>query len=237
MTRVPKPDPAGLPGEGAQGDPGVGGARQAVAAHRQIMVGAEERIETTCFRLLGHRQQALVVAPCCGSTKIRTFIRRDPNGSGHTTGMEIGVIFPQTELGGDRGAVAPMGMPPRPWATPTWRPTTTCWAVTPPSWAISVAPMTSTPRSTSPAALRLPGRASPTSTSPPPSSSGPNARPPSWPSRRPSSTCSRGGQFRLGLGIGWNRSSTRPSGSPSPTGGRSSMSRSRCCASSGRRRA
>ena len=53
--------------------------------------------------------------------------------------------------------------------------------------------------------VRLPGRAAPTWPSPPPSSSGRSARPRCWPSRRPRSTCSAAGRFRLGLGIGWNK--------------------------------
>ena len=45
--------------------------------------------------------------------------------------MDIGVIFPQTEVGGDRGAVRALGRPSRTSATPTWPRTTTCSAPTP----------------------------------------------------------------------------------------------------------
>jgi hypothetical protein len=44
--------------------------------------------------------------------------------------MDIGVIFPQTEVGGDRGAVRASGRPPRTWATATSLRTTTSWVAT-----------------------------------------------------------------------------------------------------------
>src|SRR6185503_11876695 len=45
-----EPEPRGLPGEAGQRDPGVGRARPAVPAHRQVVVTAEERVVAGVLR-------------------------------------------------------------------------------------------------------------------------------------------------------------------------------------------
>jgi hypothetical protein len=56
-----QPDSLGLHGQGAQRDPGVGGAGQpAHSAHLQEVVGPEEGVEPAVLRLTRHPQQLLV---------------------------------------------------------------------------------------------------------------------------------------------------------------------------------
>ena len=51
-----EPDGGRFAGDGTQGHPGVGRSGQAVTAHRDIVVGAEERGVAEFFGLLGHRE-------------------------------------------------------------------------------------------------------------------------------------------------------------------------------------
>ena len=55
-----QPDPVGLPGDAGQREPGVGRAGQAVAAHGEEVVGAEERVEAGGLGRLRHPQLLFV---------------------------------------------------------------------------------------------------------------------------------------------------------------------------------
>ncbi|MGC0329021.1 hypothetical protein RKD23_002011 [Streptomyces sp. SAI-170] len=56
-----EPDALGLPREAREGDPGVGGAGQAVdVTHLEVVVGAEEGVEAEVFRGLGHGEEGVV---------------------------------------------------------------------------------------------------------------------------------------------------------------------------------
>src|SRR5690606_35357687 len=55
-----EPDRGGLAGEAGQRDPGVARPGLAVAAHGEVVVGAEERIEPQQLALLGDREEVVV---------------------------------------------------------------------------------------------------------------------------------------------------------------------------------
>ena len=55
-----QPDPAGLPGQPGEGHPGVGRSGQAVAAHRQVVVGPEEGVEAGLLGAPGDGEQVVV---------------------------------------------------------------------------------------------------------------------------------------------------------------------------------
>ena len=55
-----QPDPAGLAGQPGERHPGVGRAGQAVAAHRQVVVGPEEGVEAGLLGAPGDGQQVVV---------------------------------------------------------------------------------------------------------------------------------------------------------------------------------
>ncbi len=60
-------DPGGLPGQPGEGDPGVGGAGQAVrVAHAQVVVRAEEGAVVQVLGGPGHSQQRVVGGPLLG---------------------------------------------------------------------------------------------------------------------------------------------------------------------------
>ena len=120
--------------------------------------------------------------------------------------MRIGVVFPQTELGGDVGAVRAYGerveelgfahvlaydhvRRRRPRGAPGLE-----------------RPLRRRRRTFHEpfVRVRLPRRGHRRSSSSPASSSCRSARPRSSRSRRPRSTCSRAARFRLGVGLGWN---------------------------------
>jgi hypothetical protein len=62
-----EPDALGLAGESGQGDPGVGGAGQAVhVAHAEVVVGAEEGVEAEVLGGLGDGEQSVVGGPLLG---------------------------------------------------------------------------------------------------------------------------------------------------------------------------
>ena len=107
----------------AERDPGVGGAGQAVASHREEVVGAEEGVEARRLCGLCHAQLLVVGGTHLGLHEDADFHGAHANragpipgrathggpGAGQTAPMDIGVIFPQTEVGGDRGAVRALG--------------------------------------------------------------------------------------------------------------------------------
>ncbi len=74
------------------------------------MVGAEEGVEAEPFGGERHRELLLVGGPLLGLDEDTELHRAHANGTGQTSGMDIGVIFPQTEVGGDRGAVRAIGL-------------------------------------------------------------------------------------------------------------------------------
>jgi hypothetical protein len=68
-----QPDPAGLPGDAGQGDPGVGRSREAVTvAHGEVVVAAEEGVEAEGVGRPGPPPGGRrTLAPCWGSVKMR----------------------------------------------------------------------------------------------------------------------------------------------------------------------
>ena len=125
----------GLPRDAGQGQPGVGRAGQAVAAHGQEVVGAEEGVEAERLGPLRHPEQLVVGRALLGldedaeqhgaqptgsalrSVRGRRPVRGAARGAGQrrgaaarqTAAMDIGVVFPQTEVGQDHGAVRAIG--------------------------------------------------------------------------------------------------------------------------------
>ncbi len=113
-------DALGLTGESGEGDPGVGGAGQAVhGAHLHIVVGPEERVEAKVLGGLRHGEQGVVGGPLLGlgeDAKIHTSILHGrvvvnpvgPSGpapprSGENRGRRTaGRHAPVTRFGGDR---------------------------------------------------------------------------------------------------------------------------------------
>lgn len=62
-----EPDALGLTGESGQGEPGVGGAWQAVAgAHAEVVVGTEEGVEAEVLGGLGDGEQRVIGGPLLG---------------------------------------------------------------------------------------------------------------------------------------------------------------------------
>ena len=120
--------------------------------------------------------------------------------------MQIGVVFPQTEIGPDPAAVRryaqrvgrtrlppPAGLRPRGGRRPGGAP----------GLGRPVRRDDHVPRAVR--AVRLPGRAHLAGAGHRASSSCRSGRPRWWPSRPPRWTCWPSGRFRLGVGLGWNR--------------------------------
>ena len=61
-----EPDPGGLARQRGQREPGVGRAGQPRATDRQVVVGAEERVEAELLRGLRHAQQVVVARALLG---------------------------------------------------------------------------------------------------------------------------------------------------------------------------
>ena len=119
--------------------------------------------------------------------------------------MRIGVVFPQTELGGDVGAVRAYGERVDELGFTHLLAYDHVVGADPAvhtGWKRSVQRRHDVPRAVRD--VRLPRRGHRRSSSSPGSSSCRSARPRSSRSRRPRSTCSTEGRFRLGVGLGWN---------------------------------
>ena len=79
VTSVPEPDRRGVPGEPGEGGPRIGRTGQAAGleclAHRQVVVAAEEGAEPELLGTLGDGEEVVVGRPCCGSVKMRSWLR------------------------------------------------------------------------------------------------------------------------------------------------------------------
>src|SRR6185437_689677 len=118
-----EPDALGLAGDTAQRDPGVGRARQAVPTHGEEVVRAEERVEALLLGPLCDGEQLVVGGALLGLDEDPELHGRHAIGhgpsrrrdsarqsqAGQTASMDIGVVFPQTEVGYDPGAVRAVG--------------------------------------------------------------------------------------------------------------------------------